>query len=112
MKLSDLQQDTLSFSASVDGGVIKGMFRPRAYTPRVEQLVVGAQETSSPASSLAEALSLLLVSWDLCDEDGAPYPCTCEALLEVPVVVLGDVFKAIARSMAPKATSAESSGAG
>lgn len=107
MKLSDLQQDTLPFQAAVDGGTIKGKFRPRAYTPKVEQLVVGAQETASPASSLAEALSRLLVSWDLSAEDGAPYPTSHEALLEVPVVVLGDVFKAIARAMAPKAMSAE-----
>lgn len=112
MKLSDLQQDTLPFTADVDGGVIKGKFKPRAYTPRVEQLVVGAQDTASPASSLAEALSRLLCSWDLSDEEGNPYPTTAQALHEVPVVVLGDVFKAIAKSMSPKATSVEPSGAG
>ncbi len=112
MKISDLQQDTLPFSATVDGGIIKGKFRPRAYTPRVEQLVVGAQDTGTPASSLAEALSRLLVSWDLAADDGEPYATSAEALHEVPVVVLGDVFKAIAKSMAPKAMSAEPSGAG
>jgi len=112
MKLSDLQRETLSFEAAVDGGMIKGKFRPRAYTPKVEQLVVGAKETGSPAASLAEALSCLLDSWDLSGEDDKPYPCNAEALLEVPVVVLGEVFKSIARAMAPKATSAEPSGAG
>ena len=112
MTLTDLQKETLSFEAAVDGGIIKGKFRPRAYTPRVEQLVLGAKEAGSPAASLAEALSRLLESWDLCGEDETAYPCTYEALLEVPVVVLGEVFKAIARSMAPKATSAEPSGGG
>lgn len=112
MTLTDLQQETQSFSARVDGGVIKGKFRPRAYTPRVEQLVLGAREAGSPACSLAEALSRLLVSWDLAGGDGKPYPTTQDALLDVPVVVLGDVFRAIASAMGPKETSAEPSGAG
>ena len=112
MRLSDLQQEVLSFEAMVNGGSIKGKFKPKAYTPKVEQLVIGARETGAPAGSLAEALSLLLVSWDLVDERDEPFPTSSEALLEVPVVVLGDVFKAIARGMAPKAMSAEPSGAG
>ena len=112
MTLQDLQQETQSFEVRVDGGAIKGKFRPRAYTPRVEQLVLGARESRSPASALAEALSRLLASWDLAADDGKPYPISAEALLDVPVVVLGDVFRAIASAMAPKETSAEPSGAG
>ncbi len=112
MNLSDLQKESVRFEAAVDGGKITGRFRPRAYTPRVEQLVIGARESRSPASSLAEALSLLLVSWDLTGDDGKAYPTSSEALHDVPVVVLGDVFRAIAGAMNPKATSGEPSGDG
>lgn len=107
MTLTDLQSETLDFHADLGGAILRGKFRPRAYTPRVEQLVLGVGDSNSPAAALAEALGLLLVSWNLEDAAGQPYPCTKDALMDVPVAVLGDVFRAIARNLSPKATSAE-----
>ncbi|MBI1756204.1 MAG: hypothetical protein HYR64_03755 [Fimbriimonas ginsengisoli] len=112
MKLADLSKETLPFEVALPAGVLKGAFRPQAYTPRVEQLVGEAQDGPAPAQALADALSRLLVSWDLEGEDGEPYPTSLEALLEVPVPVLGEVFRAIAQAMVPKPKSAARSGAG
>ncbi len=111
MKLSEILSESRPFACACGPLRIEGRFRPAAYTPRLEQTILGLDRAAAPAAALAETLSSLLERWDLEDASGAPIPLDAERLADVPVQVLAATLRAVAEAMAPNATGGASSAA-
>jgi hypothetical protein len=100
IKLSDLTKETSKLS--IDLGASEPLeieYHTRAYTPELEESIVGAQER--PAAALAQILQRLVVAWNLVDDNNQPYPLDEEHLGKLPVQVMISIFQNIAEDMRP-----------
>ncbi len=79
--------------------VLEVEYRPDAVTPRMVIQVDDAQKPAAQMRAVVEALNRILVAWDLIGEDGERYPITKEALLDLPLSFLAQVFRAVTEDM-------------
>jgi len=80
--------------------VLEVEYRPDAVTPRMVIQVDEAKKPAEQMRAVVEALSRILVSWDLIGEDGKPYPITKASLMDLPLFFLAQVFQAVTEDMA------------
>ena len=100
IRLSDLTKETRKVSVNVGASEpLEIEYRTRAYTPELEESIIGAQER--PAAALAQVLGKLIVAWNLVDDDGKPYPLDDAHFDKLPVQVMIAIFQAIAEDMRP-----------
>lgn len=100
IRLSDITRSTRKIT--VDIGAHEPLeieYRAEAYTPELEALIDNAEKR--PASTLAQMLSRLVVSWTLEEDDGRMYPPDEKHLAKLPMSFLLAVFTAIAEDMRP-----------
>lgn len=104
MKLQDILDDKRQLSVRVGHEELTVVYRPSGLTPAVEFRLSELQGSSLYGAALAEALSAVLVSWDLESDDGKPYPTERAALNDLPTVFLSQVFSAIVEDMTANPT--------
>lgn len=77
------------------------------YSPGALDIEMAERMSEIALSSIADIavvsvmLEPLLVSWDLQDEDGSPWPCDEEHLKKTPVMFLGLILSAIQEDARP-----------
>ncbi len=101
MNFSELSSDSRRVPVMTAAGVLKATYRPSAVTPaflsRYEPRL--ATSGTDSLSGLCEALSELLIEWDLFD-DGHQLGTDAETMATLPVTVLKDIFIAIREDLA------------
>lgn len=102
LTVSGLQEAAQPFEVEFDGEKLAGTYRPNAFTPELEDLITGADETKSRSRSFLEAVAKVIASWELLDKPGGkPWPITVEKLAVLPSALLIEVMKAIAEAQSP-----------
>ena len=99
MRLSTLADPNTPF----EWNGLKLVYNKALWTPRMVGKYLDL-ESKSPADQLAanvEVLSLILVSWELTDDQDRPIPTTPEGLQDVPLTVLGPLVEAIMADAQP-----------
>ncbi|MDE2100091.1 MAG: hypothetical protein KGL39_22745 [Patescibacteria group bacterium] len=118
LKVSDINKRTkaLTFTFEVDGQTedVSLVYRPGWYTvERERELRELVNDSSHRAEQITTTLAQMLVSWDVTDEKGKPYPVTLDALQKVDADgFLSAVFMAIMEDLHPNLRTAVNSGAG
>lgn len=110
MKISDLRKGQRTLAVDLDGETLTLTYRTGAVTPATHDQALDLVEKQRVGAALARSLSLSLLSWDLTDDNGAPYPVTEEALRELPVSFLDKVFTAIQEDLVPNDKKPKASG--
>ncbi len=99
MKFSDLKKEFRQLTVDIDGESLNIAYYVNAYTPELEADMLDAEH--KPATALAQAMTVMLKSWDLEDDDGKPYPLAFSALSKLPLNFMLKIFEAIGRDMRP-----------
>lgn len=102
-KLSHLIKDSRPLTVDFDGQPLAIIYRPSAVTPTHHDETMDLLEKQRVGSALARTVSNILISWDLTDENGKPYPVTEKALRDLPMQLLSKVSVAIQDDIAPNA---------
>lgn len=96
--------------ASGESAELPVVYNPRAFTPDLEAQAIKVEESKrGQLSFLAEAVSTLLVDWDLVDDDGNKLGTDVPTLMTMKAAVLGEVFAGIQKDMAPNPKTGEDS---
>ncbi len=117
IKLADIKADRRQITVELDMGespetgekvteALVVVYRPSAYTANTELTLNSLRQSEWKSEMGLAFLEALVVSWDLEQDDGEPYPITKESLAELPSTfiamvmygVAGDMGKAVARS--------------
>lgn len=85
-------------------------YRPNALTPETHDAAIALLEKQRGGAAVAQSLALVLVSWDLIDENDQPYPTDEQSLRTLPNRFLEDVFTAIVNDQRPNPTKPQASG--
>lgn len=112
MRLSQLLGEKRTIEAEFEGDTLTLTYDPSAYTAEAEDRYMAARETQRNIGSLVEALLVLLINWDLVDEEGATVPIDRETLRSLPGKFLNDCMDAINEDSAPKKTKGKNSRGG
>lgn len=112
IRIANLGTDTRTVELSIDNEVLRVVYRPSGVTPVTEDRLRAMAADQRGGASLVVLLADVLVSWDLLDNDGTPYPITAESLSCLPTLFLARLTDAIKQDVIPKAPSAAGSGAG
>lgn len=91
--------------------VLNVVFNPMAYTPAFENEVAEMAE-EKPSGAMVHATVKLLLEWDLEDGEGQPIPLEEEAVTQVPVGVLAQIFRQIRMISQPSSEEGKDSGGG
>lgn len=99
MKLSRLMKPKEAKIAFGDApeDVLTVVYRPGVLTPRmlVELEELDEMSAGKQTEAVVALLPRIIVSWDLADDDGTPYPLEPDALMDLPLDVLMTVMQAI-----------------
>ncbi len=110
MRLSQIREQRVTWSAEVCGEMLTGGCNPAAYTPRfLAEIEQSQAKGESDATLLPRLLARVLTDWDLVDDD-QPVPTTEEQLRDLPVALLSRVAQAIQAAMQPDPTTSATSG--
>lgn len=103
MRVSDLSVDSEEKAISVKFGEnsLNLVYRVDKITPKSEGRLMDLARENRSGGALAEVLAAVVVSWDLENDKGEPYPVTIEALSELPILVLSAIFEAIQAAQRP-----------
>ncbi|NMC54969.1 MAG: hypothetical protein GYA48_15185 [Chloroflexi bacterium] len=88
IRISDLVQEERTITIMVGDEELSVTYRPKAYTPVVEDQMQSLIESNRPGNGLAQMLSHILISWDVVDETNKPLEMTFENLRKFPVSLL------------------------
>lgn len=87
-------------------------YTTRKLTPRVQAEIdrFFTEGKGDSVESVIEQFLVMAVSWDFVPDEGKPpIPLTKEALMDVPLEILGDVLGAITDDLSPKEATDDSS---
>lgn len=102
MRLSQLLAKERTIEVEIDGDTLTITYDPSAFTAEAEDRYAAQRETARNIGAMAEALDILLIKWDLTDEDGKTLPINTETLRTLPGEFLGRVMEAINEDASPK----------
>jgi len=102
IKLSQVGARRKSASVEYDGETVDFVYKPSAFTPRVEARLNEAQVESTVSQEVAQVLSEVLVSWDVLGDDGKPLNPDIDLLMEMPLDFLTSITQALGDDMRPK----------
>lgn len=102
MRLSQLMSNEKALEVEINGDILKITYDPSAFTAEAEDRYAAQRETQRNIGAMAEALDVLLLKWDLTDDDGEPLPINVETLRTLPGEFLGRVMEAINEDASPK----------
>lgn len=102
MRLSQLLSEERTLPIEMDGDILTITYNPSAYTAEAEDRYIGNRETQRNIGALAEALTALLISWDLTDDEGETVALDRDTLRTLPGKFLNDVMEAINEDASPK----------
>src|SRR4051794_7181704 len=109
LTVSALHQQAEQFTVEFAGETLTGTYRAHAFTPELEDLISGADETKTRSRTFTEAMARLVAGWDLLDKPGGkPWPITPEKLAQLPSALLLAVMTAIAEKNRPNPTTSDS----
>lgn len=91
--------------------ILNVVWNPMNYTAAFEEGVADMAE-EHPSGALAMAATGLLIEWDLEDADGNTIPITDEAMKDVPIGILAQIFKQIRELAQPRSEEGKDSAAG
>jgi len=100
ISIRDYNRDEKICEMAVGDERAEVLYRPSAYTPRVESELQSALERNRPSAGMAELLAGVLISWEVLDEEGNEIEPTIENLMELPSVLLGAAVSAISEDIA------------
>ena len=106
IRLSQVGKQQKTATVAYDGETVDIVYRPGAFTPRVEARINEAQKDSTVSQELAQILSEVIISWDVLDDDGQPLPPTIDLLMDLPLAFLSAVSVGIGEDMRPEGQSA------
>ena len=109
--LTELTSDTAVCEVSWGEDNAEVVYRPSAYTPRMELEFHESLKANQPGQAIAGMLAGLLVSWEIVDDAGEELAPTFEALSNMPVKFLIRVFETISQHIGPDASAEKNSGA-
>jgi hypothetical protein len=95
ISINDLRREQRTVNFDFLGDQVSVTYRPGAVTPEVEDAMQTAQERERPANGLAEVVSMLLVEWDVLDENGTAIPTDLETCRTLPTEFLSAIVVAI-----------------
>ena len=118
--LSDIANRTREVSFMFDLGdhkeEVKAVYRPGWYTVEREEALKARSDANKDTNDIraaeerAQRLSELLISWDVLDAKGKPYPTTYTALRSIDSTgFLGELESAIVRDLYPNRQTGETS---
>ncbi|KPL70119.1 hypothetical protein ADN00_18940 [Ornatilinea apprima] len=88
IRISDLVQEERTITIMVGDEELSVTYRPKAYTPLVEDQMQSLMESNRPGNGLAQMLSHILINWDVVDENNKPIETTFENIRKFPVALL------------------------
>lgn len=88
IRISDLVQEERTITIMVGDEELSVTYRPKAYTPLVEDQMQSLMESNRPGNGLAQMLSHILIKWDVVDENNKPIETTFENIRKFPVALL------------------------
>lgn len=102
MKLSQAVSKAREIKVSFDSAELNVTYRPASYTTRELQQL----QEDKDLRRVAQTIQRTLVTWDLEDEDGKPFPLEGEEALErlvdeVPISVFTEILKAVQEDQTP-----------
>lgn len=108
-KLSQIvTPDVAEFTIEKHG--VTATYRPGIITPATQGSLMDLMDGNRELVAFAKLLSKSLISWDLTDDDGKPYPLTEEALQELPGHFLADVVNTFFAQQRPNEEKSKTSG--
>lgn len=103
-KLSAIVEDRADLPVKFGAETVSVVYRPAVYDEDFNDLSI--------QNEWAKALSRILLSWDLLDDDGQPYATDEPTLRTISAAITVPILRAIHADMAPNLRRAETSGAG
>lgn len=100
-KLSELMADEAPLTIPFELGELHVVYRPRVVTPEWQTAIGKAEMGDDYEPMLYGPLKEALVSWDLENSDGAPYPITSESMATIPRHILTNLLVAVIRTARP-----------
>lgn len=104
---SDKYRKTLTYTTE-DGETMDVTYDPSVLTPNA----IKALANENDATVLASLLSVMILDWDLFNDDGSKYPLEEEAVGDLPLAFLADLFGQIQKDAEPSGEASASSDAG
>lgn len=111
-KLAQILRDQRAVQVDLgDGETLNVTYRPGAVTPAQHDATIDLVERGRGPAALARSLADSLLTWDLTDDNDAPYPLDEAHLRELPSGFLRKIFDAIQSDLGPnQKRSGESAG--
>lgn len=106
--LSQLKANTRTIVVPYEQDEVRLTYQPSQMTPVVES-EINAASRDGDVGPMLQAMSKLIVEWDVMEDDKKALPHTVEVLAGLPNAFLMAIFRAIQEDMAPKARAARSS---
>lgn len=106
-KISSLLAETVTIPVPDLGLTVT--YRPGLLTPEMHDKTIDWLAEKRQPAAAARNLAVTLVSWDLTDDDGKPYPTDEKALRKLPVRIIFDVFSAIQDDLNPNVEKSKAS---
>lgn len=110
-KLSDIMRQEKNALLDFDGEKVAVTYRPNAMTPLMEQRLQDAAADDDLAA-LGELFCMLVVSWDLEDDDGNTVPIHPDDVVTVGSTILNAIIAEVQESGRPNRRKRGTSGAG
>jgi hypothetical protein len=110
--LTHLLQDVRTCTVEYDDESAQVTYRPSAYTPEAEDTYQREIDARRPSGGCADVLSVMLLSWEVLDEDGVEIPIELELLRGMPSAFLFAVMAAIVRDLNTEREDRKNSGDG
>ena len=101
IRLSELKADVRKVTFDYDGSEINVEYKPSAITP-IFQSKMRKMDTSD-AMNMVEAVSVMLVSWDVLGDNGKPIAITTNTLGTLPIAFVSKVITSVFEDMQPEA---------
>ena len=108
IQLSQLKANTRTVVVAYYDDTVTVRYQPSVLTPNREAAIKAAASDNDNTAML-EAISEMVLEWDVLGDEGKPLPRTVDVLRELPNAFLTAIFQSIGEDMAPKARSARSS---
>ncbi len=98
-----------------EGESLTVVYTPVGIAPALLSEVAEAEASQDGVRNIAlicEALSQVILEWDLVDEHGNTIPLTKDAIMQLPVAAILFIWRSLVGDVSPDPTSAEPSGVG
>jgi hypothetical protein len=93
--LQDLRREERTITLDYNGDELEITYKPSALTPEMEETIRTATERERPLSGIAQVVSMLVVDWEVLDENGNHIFPDLEFCMTLPNEFLSAVLVAV-----------------